>query len=108
MANAIKFVYQGLTIDWNPDGPRDLQSLLDEARAVRAALDELEGAPTGPGRTPAPTERPRTPAEAEARFYARYGWPLVQRLLGRIEPRPQSVDGWIAVAEEVRDRQRAA
>jgi hypothetical protein len=107
MPNAIKFVVSGVTVEYDPDGPRDLQSLLAESRAVRAALDAIE-APAGPGRAPAPTERPRTPAEAEQRFYARYGWPLVQRLLGRLDVRPQSVEAWIAVAEEVRERQRAA
>jgi hypothetical protein len=30
----------------------------------------------------------------------------VQRYLGNLLPRPTSVEGWIAVAEEVRDKSR--
>lgn len=56
---------------------------------------------------------PRDASEAEQRFYARYGsvvngttWQSVQRFLGHLLPRPSSVEEWIAVAEEVRDRAR--
>ena len=113
--NQITFIYQGLTISYNPDGPRDLPSLLEEARRVRAAIDDAERTPAGPGRNPQPTGRPKDPAEAEERFYARYGavvggrsWQAVQRYLGHLLPRPRSVEDWIAAAEEVRDRARAA
>ena len=57
---------------------------------------------------------PATPQEAEQRFYARYGsqgvatWSGVQTLLGRNRPRPQSVEDWVALAEDVRERLSAA
>lgn len=71
--------------------------------------------PDGPvtTETPGPGGPPRDAAEAEIRFFARYGeviggttWQAVQRYLGQLLPRPTSVEGWIAVAEEVRDRAR--
>jgi hypothetical protein len=58
---------------------------------------------------------PKDPAEAERRFFARYGdiiggeeWNDVQRYLGSLQPRPTSVEEWISVAEAVRDRSRDA
>jgi hypothetical protein len=57
---------------------------------------------------------PTTAEEAETRFYARYGpsgvatWSGVQQILGRNRPRPQSVEDWIALAEDVRERLSAA
>lgn len=57
---------------------------------------------------------PRDPVEAEQRFFARYGetiggqeWSAVQRYLHSHEPKPITVEGWIAAAEAVRDRTRA-
>lgn len=56
---------------------------------------------------------PRDSAEAEQRFFARYSdvvggksWQSVQRYLGHLLPRPTTVEEWIAVAEQVRDRSR--
>ncbi len=56
---------------------------------------------------------PRSADEAEQRFFARYGdvidgndWNAVQRYLGSLQPRPTSVEEWIAIAEAVRDRAR--
>jgi hypothetical protein len=57
---------------------------------------------------------PATTQEAESRFYARYGpsgvatWSGVQQILGRNRPRPQSVEDWVALAEDVRERLSAA
>ena len=57
---------------------------------------------------------PTTPEEAESRFYARYGsqgvatWSGVQTLLGRNRPRPASVQDWIALAEDVREKLSAS
>jgi hypothetical protein len=57
---------------------------------------------------------PATPEEAESRFFARYGpsgvatWSGVQQILGRNRPRPQTVEDWIALAEDVRERLSAA
>ena len=52
---------------------------------------------------------PRTPEEAERRFFARYGeivgggtWTAVQRYLGYRSPRPETIEDWIEVAAEVR------
>lgn len=45
---------------------------------------------------------PSTPTDAERRFWTRYGWPLLERALGSF-PRPTTVEGWISVAESVRD-----
>lgn len=64
--------------------------------------------------TEAPTnEPPRDAAEAERRFFARYGeviggesWNEVQHYLNSRAPKPTTVDGWIRVAEAVRDRSR--
>lgn len=54
---------------------------------------------------------PKTAAEAESRFFRRYGatvggngWRDVQRFLGKDYPKPETVEGWIAAAEAVRDR----
>lgn len=52
-----------------------------------------------------------TPAEAEQRFFARYGeivggqsWSFVQAYLMTRAARPKTLDGWIAVAEDVKAR----
>lgn len=58
---------------------------------------------------------PKTADEAQQRFYARYGeaiggdsWGAVQSYLRSRAPKPTTVEGWIAAAEAVRDRARAA
>lgn len=63
--------------------------------------------------TQAPGQAPRDPAEAEQRFFARYAeaiggttWGAVQRFLESRAPRPTTVEGWISVAEQVRERSR--
>jgi hypothetical protein len=90
-----------------------------EAAPAAAPEAELEPAPT-PKAEPPQAEPPqlhsgppRDAAEAEQRFFARYGeivggatWKSVQRYLGHLIPRPTSVEEWIAVAEQVRDRVR--
>ncbi len=64
--------------------------------------------------TPPVANPPKDPAEAERRFYARYGeiiggdnWKAVQRYLGSLQPSPTTVEGWIAIAEAVRERSRS-
>lgn len=62
-----------------------------------------------------PSAAPKTAAEAEQRFFARFGdpyglhtWEDVQSHLGPVAdliPRPATVEAWIAVAEHVRRRQ---
>lgn len=127
MANTIQFGYAGLSLSYDPQAGMPLLDLLAAAREVRATLDAAAQSPappaaparpsgtgTRPGRNPAPDRPkppPRTAREAEDRFYARYGqiiggttWQAVQRYLGRLQPNPASVEEWIAVAEEIRDR----
>jgi hypothetical protein len=86
------------------------------------AEDETEPAApeiNGDGKAATPSRPlanpPKDPAEAERRFFARYGdiiggeeWNDVQRYLGSLQPRPTSVEEWISVAEAVRDRSRDA
>ena len=56
---------------------------------------------------------PRDAAEAERRFFTRYGeiiggdsWDKVQSYLRSRAPKPTTIEGWIATAEAVRDRSR--
>lgn len=87
-----------------------------QAPAGEADAQPVHEAPPEPATEAAPhSGPPRDPAEAEQRFYARYGeviggssWQAVQRYLGHLLPRPASVEEWIAVAEEVRDRSRGS
>ena len=70
------------------------------------------------GTPAAPPQRtyqpPRTPAEAEQRFYARYGpiiggesWLDVRAYLNYDAPRPRTIEGWIEAAEAIRDKHNA-
>jgi len=72
------------------------------------AADEAFGEETGnrPG-------KPLSLAEAERRFFDRYGdivggrsWSAVQRFLGERTPKPSSIEEWISAAETIRLRQR--
>ncbi len=91
------------------------------AESVTEPIDDAVGANPAHsnGQYPAPATRPplanppRDAAEAERRFFARYGdiiggteWNDVQRYLGSLQPRPTTIDDWIAIAEAVRDRSR--
>lgn len=76
------------------------------AHPVREAVQRYHSAT-------ASNEPPRDAAEAEQRFFARYGdviggesWGEVQHYLESRAPQPTTVDGWIRVAEAVRDRSR--
>jgi hypothetical protein len=78
------------------------------------AADDLEfaSAPAQPVAS-APATPPRDAAEAEQRFFTRYGeiiggdnWANVQSYLRSRAPKPTTVEGWIAAAEAVRDRSR--
>jgi hypothetical protein len=62
---------------------------------------------------PRMVNQPRDPAEAEQRFFARYAdtvggttWAAVQRFLDSRAPRPTTVEAWISIAEQVRERSR--
>jgi hypothetical protein len=84
----------------------------------QAFEEVIEAAPAPTQAPPAaapgsPSSPPRDPNEAEQRFFARYSdtiggesWTAVQRYLQSRAPRPTTVEGWIAVAEQVRDRAR--
>ena len=81
------------------------------APAPRPAAEQP--APAAPPPASGPAQPPRDAAEAEQRFFARYGkvvggntWTLVQRYLGNSQPKPSTVEDWISVAEAVRDRER--
>ncbi|HMQ35086.1 MAG TPA: AAA family ATPase [Chloroflexaceae bacterium] len=90
-----------------PVGEAEAQPLPEPAPdPSEAGAQRLHQAHPGP---------PRDASEAEQRFYARYGeviggstWQAVQRYLGHLLPRPTSIEEWIAVAEEVRDRSRGS
>ena|SRR5947208_2302462 len=86
----------------------------DEARArIRAEIEAARnGMPAASadqiGSQPAP---PVTVAEAEQRFYARYGdvigaggWAAVQRYTGIKAKEPTTITRWYAAAQAVRDR----
>jgi len=84
----------------------------EEELAPAAPRAQAAPAPAATGQAGGP---PRDAGEAEQRFFARYGevvggttWQAVQRYLGHLLARPASVEGWIAVAEEVRDKARTA
>jgi len=91
-----------------------------EAPAEQPDEEPTPAAPSAPEQSapaPAPAsgaaQPPRDAAEAEQRFFARYGkivggnsWNLVQRYLGNSQPKPATVEDWISVAEVVRDRER--
>lgn len=76
--------------------------------------DDPASEPTSTTEAPAtPSGPPRDANEAEQRFFARYGdviggtnWQAVQRYLGHLLPRPTTVEAWIAIAEQVRERAR--
>jgi len=84
---------------------------------VEQEQEDLEFAPepaaTPAAAAPAASQPPRDPAEAEQRFFNRYGeiiggdsWDKVQSYLRSRAPKPTTVEGWIATAEAVRDRSR--
>lgn len=86
------------------DGPS-----VDDAPAHALREEQPDYAPAPP---PA-NEPPRDSDDAERRFFARYGeivggesWREVQHYLGSRAPKPTTVDGWIRVAEAVRDQSR--
>ena len=61
-----------------------------------------------------PSQLPSSPAEAEQRFYARYGahlsaptWEAVETFLGHQLPYPRSVEEWVAVGQEAAARTAA-
>ncbi len=97
---------QGHPIDITADRRIEIAAAAIEVEGSRRALDEprlsLEG-----------QVAERDAAEAEQRFFARYGkivggnsWAMVQRYLGDNQPKPSTVEGWISVAEAVRDLER--
>ena len=108
--------------------------LVPDAEKTKAASarpgDKAKSRPAEPAR-PAPVEQdqadmgsapapaaaaphpPRDAAEAEQRFFTRYGeiiggdsWDNVQSYLRSRAPKPTTIEGWIATAEAVRDRSR--
>jgi hypothetical protein len=88
----------------------------DEPKARKADREPRRAAPTPDAEEPAASPGsapPRDAAEAERRFFARYGevvggatWAAVQSYLETRSAKPTTVEGWIAAAEAVRDRAR--
>lgn len=76
---------------------------------------EPPGGPPAPPASVAAPPPPQTAAEAEKRFYSRYGaaiggttFPTVRAYIGEATyPKPATVEAWIALAETVRDRIKA-
>jgi hypothetical protein len=88
----------------------DTQAAEAEAAPDEETDTEIAAATESASQPPQP---PRSPDEAERRFYARYGeviggndWKAVQRYLGALVPHPSSIEEWIAAAEQVRERAR--
>lgn len=78
-----------------------------EQRRQRAQTQADQGAA-------ASYQPPSDPTEAEQRFFARYSetvggqdWSAVQRYLRSRAPKPDTIAGWLATAEAIRDRTRA-
>jgi hypothetical protein len=109
------FAYAGMTVAWNPAEDEELHAVLARARAARQLID-ASPQPVEQDPAPATYVPPKTPAEAEQRFYARYGeqvggrdWRAVRQYLGVPDyPQPYTVEQWTLAAREVRARQRAA
>jgi len=76
--------------------------------------DDSAPAPVAASTSAAAPHPPRDAAEAEQRFFTRYGeiiggdsWDNVQSYLRSRAPKPTTIEGWIATAEAVRDRSRS-
>ena len=95
----------------NQEYPATLATLYPEQVPVQKQADP-DDAPANVTAFPAEEARngaPRTPEEAERRFFARYGellggetWAAVQKYLGYRSPKPATIDEWIEVGAEVR------
>jgi predicted ATPase len=95
----------------NQEYPATLATLYPEQVPVQQQPDPNDG-PSNVMAFPAEEVRngaPRTPEEAERRFFARYGelvggetWAAVQKYLGYRSPKPATIDEWIEVGAEVR------
>jgi hypothetical protein len=92
------------------------EAIAPDAEPAHTEDTDLQAAtPAATTAAPAPAQHnlPRDAAEAERRFFARYGeiiggdtWNDVQRYLGKRTARPSTVEGWIAAAEAVRTQAR--
>jgi len=76
--------------------------------------DDAAPAPVAASTSATAPHPPRDAAEAEQRFFTRYGeiiggdsWDNVQSYLRSRAPKPTTIEGWIATAEAVRDRSRS-
>jgi hypothetical protein len=94
------------------DGAAERRAEVEQQADVEEPADDLEFAPAQPAAS-SPAVPPRDAAEAEQRFFTRYGeiiggdnWTNVQSYLRSRAPKPTTVEGWIAAAEAVRDRSR--
>ncbi len=95
----------------NQEYPATLATLYPDQVPAETEADPAE-APVNVTAFPAEEARsgaPRTPEEAERRFFARYGeavgggtWSAVQKYLGYRSSKPTTIDEWIEVGAEVR------
>jgi predicted kinase len=111
-------LYPDLVAETESRGKRKAAAPNDAPAAEEPAVEPVEPAVTAAPAADEPARQaaahpPRDSAEAEQRFFARYSetiggtsWAAVQRYLDRRMPQPTTVEGWIAVAEAVRDRSR--
>lgn len=89
------------------EGDNDADSTTHEVKARGASFNPAN-------EQSATTNAPKNAAEAEQRFFSRYGaaiggndWAAVQTFLSTRAPKPTSVEGWIAAGEALRDKARA-
>ncbi|MBA3946260.1 MAG: AAA family ATPase [Herpetosiphonaceae bacterium] len=92
---------------------RPPQTAADEQEVEAVAPANVTTFPATESRTRPNT--PKTPEEAEQRFFARWGqvmggtnWSVVQKFLGYRSPRPTTIEEWIDLAAEVRDHNARA
>jgi len=95
---------------------QDMEDLVIDVPAEASYAPPAETVSSPPRQNNTDTnKRTADAAEAERRFYVRYApivggetWQDVQQYLGSQAPRPNTLEGWVAVAEAVKDKQRRA
>jgi hypothetical protein len=98
--------------------PATLATLYPALAVSEQSTVPHETRPVGTGPTTGATHAsraPKTPHEAERRFYARYGddlggatWSDVERFLGYESEQPRTVQDWIELASEIQSRSVSA
>ncbi|HEX6292875.1 MAG TPA: AAA family ATPase [Herpetosiphonaceae bacterium] len=97
----------------NQEYPATLATLYPDQAVEEAAGAEAAEAPSNVSQFPSEEARsstaPKSPRDAERRFYARYGaiiggttWESVEAFLGYPSEKPKTVEDWVEVAGEVK------